>query len=280
MQRNHPDKNTNLIESTARTFLIAQAYKVLSDPEQRLAYDETLFKRQPADVPFGSLSHSSAVFHGGRHKKPTTATHLRTWYASVLILSIICAGGAILVLSKRKTAPEPAAQETRLSLPRSTETNVMGMNSDLAEPKALAAFTSGKTGESAAELQARTISAFVTDLSIELTSADPAQTRVVHVLHIPNLGLRLATGESDRWTQRLHAQRSMLIQQLLTTLANAQYHELIQADGDLYLKKLIEDTVSAGISLEKATALPTSAQPSQATQLRLEALLPLSFSVR
>lgn len=189
----------------------------------------------------------------------------------MLILSIICAGGVILVLSNRKTAPEPAVQVSGKSWSRSTEANA---------PKVLTALPSGNPGESAAELQARTISAFVTDLSIELTPSEPVQAGFAHVLHIPNLGLRLATGDADRWTQKIQAQRSPLIQQLLTALAKAQYHELIQADGDLYLKKLIEETVRAGIDLKKSTAPPTAAQSAQAPPLPLEVLLPLSFSVR
>lgn len=59
MQRYHPDKNTNQIESTARASAIAQAYDVLSDPQRRLVYDATLLQRSPAQAPPG-ISHTAA----------------------------------------------------------------------------------------------------------------------------------------------------------------------------------------------------------------------------
>ena len=53
--------------------------------------------------------------------------------------------------------------------------------------------------------------------------------------------------------------------------------ELIMSDADLYLKKLIEQSVAASIGLD---VLPAASLPLQAAQWPLEALLPLSFSIR
>jgi len=278
MQRNHPDKNTDAIESTARASSIAQAYEVLSDPERRRSYDETLLRGLQAEVYPGGPSHGRSVSPLDRQRSTTTTASWRTWYATALIFSIICAGGVIFVLSKRPAAPALAVQEPRPSLNRATETPVIEIDAVSAAPQALP--PPSTTGESEVELQARTISAFVIDLSIELIPSDPAQSSSSHVLHIPDLGLRLIPGEPDRLIQRIEAQRSLVIQQLLTKLAKAEYHELIKADGDLYLKKLIEEAVCASIGLEKSAALPTSVQSTQAQKLPLEALMPLSFSVR
>jgi hypothetical protein len=255
MQRNHPDRNSGVVESTARTATISRAYEVLSNPEQRRVYDETFLERPPGHRPVSNL---------GRHNKPASSSRLRTWYAWVLILSVIGAGGAILVLSKRKTVQPPAAQEFRPSLPQ-----VAGKPEPVLD-----------AGESVADLQARTMSAFVTDLRIELIPSDGAQSGFAHVLLIPDLGLRLAPGMSDRYRPRLTDQRSQIIQQLLATLSKVPYHELIKSDADLYLRKLIEQSVAASIGLDVLPALPAASLPLQAAQWPLEALLPLSFSIR
>lgn len=279
MQRNHPDRNADAVESTARAASIALAYDVLSDPERRCSYDETLLKRLQAEESPGGRSHGRSVSQLGRQGSSTTTMSWRTWYATMLIISIICAGAAIFVLSKRSAAPALAVQESRPSLPRANETQVIAIEADRSAPHALTVPLPGASSESAVELQARTISSFVTDLSIELIPSDPAQSSSAHVLHIPNLGLRFTQGKSGL-AQRVEAQRPLVIQHLLTTLGKAEYHELIKADGDLYLKKLIEEAVCAGICPETSVALSTSVQPTQAQKLPLEALLPLSFSVR
>lgn len=281
MQRNHPDKNADALESTtARAALIAQAYAVLSDPQQRRSYDESRLQGLPAERSPGGLSRGgSSASPWGRQGGRTTSASWRTWYGTALVISIICAGGAILVLSKRSAAPAAAVQESRPPLPRANETQLVANDAERSVRPASTAALSGAIDESAAELQARTISSFVTDLSIELASSDPAPTSAAHVLHIPNLGLRFTQGQAGL-AQRIEEQRSAVIQQLLTTLGKAEYQELIKPDGDLYLKKLIEQAVCAGICLDESAALSSAVRSTQSQKLPLDALLPLSFSVR
>lgn len=264
MQRNHPDRNSDVLDSTARAAAISRAYDVLSDPEQRRIYDETLFELPKIEVPTGRPPSHRPVSSSGRHLAPVGASRLRTWYASVLILSVICAGGAILVLSKGKTAPPPVVQALNPALTPATEKPVLAL----------------EVGESAAELQARTIPAFVTDLKIELTPLDTEQSSFTHVLHIPDLGLRLAAVEADRYKPRIKDQRPQIIRQLLITLSKAPYHELIKVDADLYLKKLIEQSVAVSIGLDQSTPLPVATPPAVAAQWPLEALMPRSFSIQ
>jgi hypothetical protein len=71
---------------------------------------------------------------------------------------------------------------------------------------------------------------------------------------------------------------------LLANLATAQYIELIGAEGDLYLKRLIEDTVASAVGLDRyapPAAAASAGQPASAPPPRaVEALLPLSFAIR
>ncbi|MES2947455.1 MAG: J domain-containing protein [Pseudomonadota bacterium] len=252
MQRHHPDKSANGDASTQLASSLAQAYEVLSDPQQRLAYDQTLLTQQavPAHRPrhAGGATASMTVPRTGAIAK----SRLSAWYAPVLILSIICAGGTILVLSKKKPSGGAPPQQT-------TQPNVNSISI---------------TDEG----QVRTISGFVTDLSVELI-ADTKQSSAVHILHIPTFSLRLAISEPDRWTHRIHAQRQAIIQQLLVALASANYLELIKPDGDLYLKRLIEESVISVTGLDKSNALP-AVDPSKKAPQPVVALLPVSYSVR
>lgn len=262
MQRHHPDKSPDSSASGARAALIAQAYEVLSQPDKRLAYDEELRRPPPAES-------AGAPRPLGRPSKPRTAADSRSWYALLLIFCITAAGGMILVLSNRTAAPAPVAVEDKLPTVAAAETR--GADTGPSETRA------GVSGEGGADSRTRSFPAFVTQLSISLTPADPAAGRLEHVLHIPDLGLRVATGESGRWIQRVEGQRQTLLRQLLTRLAKADYDELVKADGDLYLKRLIEETLNEGIGFQ---ATETSAAPGQAPPRPLEALLPQSYSLR
>jgi curved DNA-binding protein CbpA len=273
MQRHHPDKSPDTGASGERASLIAQAYEVLSNPDKRLAYDREVLRSSLAGSAPGSTEHPGAFRAVGRPRQPKTKTDSHTWYAWLLIVCITAAGAMILVLSKKTAAPAPAATPYQSAAAPDAETRAVGLAAVRPDARA------GPSADGGANPQARTIPAFVTHLSINLTPSDPASGRLEHVLHIPDLGLRVAAGESERWVQKIEGQRPALLQQLLARLANASYDELVKADGDLYLKRLIEQTLSEGVGLEPATH-SNAAAPGQAPQRPLEALLPQAYSVR
>jgi hypothetical protein len=255
MQRHHPDKHDNGAESNVQAALLAQAYAVLSDAQQRRTYDELLGQMQEP-----VRRNASGV---ARHATPVRATSVRDWYAPLLIVSILLAGVAILVLSGRK-GPDSAAPPSR--------SGVAGV-----APSGLSAAAEASSQAAADVLPSRTVAAFMTDLSIELTAPGPVPAEGLHVLHIPEFGLRLKVREIDRWLERIDTQRPQITQQLLTALSRAQYLELIKADGDLYLRNLMETALLAAIGLDQAkdaASVPVS------PIAPLQVLLPLSYSVR
>lgn len=266
MQRYHPDRHADAAQATERAAEIALAYDVLSDPERRRAYDETLRQQPPADEPAGIRAHAGVTLPRGPQGQAAPGGGWRSWYAGLLILCIIGAGWAIFTLQKKPKAVAPAAPAVT---PTAVVTVTQGSNDS-----SLTEASGPRPGDSAAVSQVRTLPAFVTDLSIELTPA--TRTAAAHVLQIPNLGLRVSAGDSARLAERVEAQRALIIQQLLSNLARADYHELIKTDGDLYLKRLIEDTVCSGLCPEPAMGLAAAIPPVRP----VEALLPLSYSVR
>jgi hypothetical protein len=284
MQRNHPDKSTDPAAATARTALIAQAYGVLSDPQRRLAYDESLVSQSAAEQATEWRAPSKAPLHPAPTKRPGGFSTLRSWYAPALIVCIMVAGAAILVLSRGKaTSPSSSglASQGNGTLPaRIAQTGGSYQGTDPSVPGSLVDAPAPRPTETLAELQARTLSAFATDLAIELNTTDPTAAGQRHILIIPNLGLRLAAHESARWTPRIQADRAAIIQQLLVALAKAPYLELVKADGELYLKNLIVETVIAAVGFEPEVVPTTAPTSSQVPRRPLEVLLPLAFSVQ
>lgn len=274
MQRHHPDKHVEPSGSTPRAVSIAQAYEVLGSSERRLAYDQ--FLNAPLAAQATPTQRERSVQRLSR--KPETSPRYQAWYAGALIVCILGAGGVILLLSGKTGPAERLAQANKSLFPQSTNQNT-GQSPSGDQPQVAGTLPASDTRESLVALQARTISVFVSDLSIELTAPGASPVGTVHMLHIPTIGLRLPPKDAERWVQKLNANRQELIEELLRSLASAEYLKLLQTDGDLYLKQLIATTLRPRIGLEmSAQARPT--EPTQTPQLTLEVLLPLSYSVR
>ncbi len=263
MQRHHPDKNDNGAAATAQTTQLAQAYAVLGDAQRRRAYDESL---DPLQVP----AWHSAAARGPRASM--RAQRVLNGYAPALILVILFAGGAILWLSPSKGSGSAAPQERRAA-------SVKEMGADGASRASLAPASADGAGATV-EMSSRTVAAFMTDLSIELAGSGPLAGNAAHVLQIPEFGLRVSARQPDRWLQVMQQQRPQFTQQLLLALSKANYLELVKSDGDLYLRKLMEESLLAALGPEQANLQALPATSVRAAPPVLQVLLPLSYSVR
>ncbi len=247
MQHHHPDKTDNAPESAARAPLIAQAYAVLSDPARRAEYDAHLGE---------SVAPQWSAARAQTRARPV-AQSWRSWYGMALVVVIVVAGAALLLKS-----PAPSAK-------RQTQASASA-------PAVRAPTTQASDGtpttatrvpqESPAQLQARTVSAYLTSLSIELDSPQPGQNP--RKLLLPDLALRLPPAHADAWREILQRQRGPVIQALLPRLAQAQYEQLVQPQGERYLTQLIANAIT------QAAGLDAGVQPG------LEVLLAQSYTVR
>lgn len=281
MQRYHPDKNPDAHDLAKTASRIAQAYEVLGDPARRAAYDATLAHENSHLQPQPAAG-QGATATMPRARAPAPA-NTGTWYAWLLIALIIAGGALILVLNKKPGSSRPALPAATLadSKPSGDASGATGAD---ASPASMSASASAPAVESAAERRARTITAFAVSLNIELAVADRATPGATHVLVIPELGFRVDAAEPARWVRKIETRREALIGQLLARLSNADYEQLIKADGDLYLKRLIAVTVIDGIGWVDVPVTPSTTPVVPATQAAprppIEVLLPQSFSVR
>lgn len=252
MQRYHPDKNSDGAEAAERASAVVQAYQVLSDPQKRQAYDAT-FRNAPPTAPGLRAATSPGTEQAAlRRRAEQKSSAWNVWYVWALIGCIIVAGWMNHVISKNKAAAA-AVQQAAGS----------------ARPNALVP-----------ELRVHTIPAFVTNLSVDLAPSAAGLGEVRHVLLIPEVMLRLEMDESERWVRKIEADRAGLTQQLILRLAHARYDDLAGEDGDLYLRQLIEDVVSAGIGLNLAAQVPAGRDSAQVHRAPLRVLLPQLYSVK
>jgi len=249
MQRYHPDKNPGVTEIAQRAAAIAQAYDVLSDPHKREAYDRTLLPAASSE-PTRGMGGAAMARVAQRPVRQQDAAGWNVWYVWLLIASIVASGWGIHVLTKNRASSESVAPE---SLPRGSAVST--------------------------ELQIRTIPAFVTNLSVDLASATGAGESA-RVLFIPEIVLRLEIEDAARWARKIEQERASLTQQLIARLARASYDELAGTEGDLVLRRLIEDTLSAGAGLHAVAPPPMGADAAPLRPKPLRALLPQLYSVK
>ena len=280
MQRHHPDKSADPVESACRAPLIAQAYAVLSDADLRKAYDKSCAQIDLQTAQRAAPSPGQPSIPSPRRAvSPKAGPSIYAW---LLMLFIIVGGGIAVWLTSKEKVPKASAN--------SPSADTTGTTSEVSKHNnPPSGFVVDRPGIAAAEdPQSRTIPDLLSSLSVELMSGGSGQP---HVLRIGQVGVRVDVPDAGRWVKKIENQRTPLVRTVLGKLATAQYDELIKPEGDLYLKQLIANAVVEAIGLDVAMAASSvPAAPASAASASeaarplpprlVEVLLPQSFSVR
>lgn len=272
MQRYHPDKSPGSGEFAERAALIAQAYEVLSNEDKRLNYDLELLRRPPRRDAAATATTPVDQAYPTERRAASAPRSVYARYGWVLVVSLIVLGGLIYVLTKKPAATSVAAPGSVAVLAPSPGTAVTA-----AEPAPAPIPGVGPVVAAVPVAGSQMIPEFVTQLSIGLVPSDPVHGQL-HVLQIPNLGVRVGTDDPARWIHKIETDRPLLIPRLLDRLAHAKYEELIKPEGGAYLKRLIEDAMCEALGLERLA--PQSAMGSAPPRAQLEVMLSQSYTVK
>lgn len=285
MQRYHPDRNPENAETAEHALQVGLAYEVLSDINKRAAYDIQL-KHPFADRADNIRDKSRSVLSSVSNVKEEQSS----WILWVLIASILLSGWLILSPSKKKQSPEAELKEIRQSFegsqltPKQRQAKFKRIDEIFREhPEIL----KREASERAKELDARTIPIFITNVTVNLRvpdnspdSPEKSQADYGHVLSIPILGARVGTFDSEKVIRHIEGKRELISQKLAEKLAYAKYEELIKIDGELYLKKLILDSIGDTTGTNRYEDYPSSIAESPGRYGVVDALFPRSFTVR
>lgn len=234
MQRYHPDKNPDNTEAARHAALIAQAYGVISDENQRSIYDlqlkeqaEKVYARATENYPVQSLRRAP--------QNRQIAEKNNAWYAWLLISVILLSGFLILFLAKEKP-PQPL-----LPLHAQAEggTPAGKQNpADLERPP----LPPPEPGQRPAGPAARTLQLSSSAMTVRLKDADQRE----HVLSIPLLFVKVGSHDSEKFIRDLERRKDAISRQLGDRLAYASYEELAsKGEGEKYLKKTILDALDS-----------------------------------
>ena len=268
MQRHHPDKSADAGESAERTSLIAQAYEVLSNEDKRLNYDLELLRRPSRREAAATAAAPVDHAYPTEQRAVSAPRSVYARYGWVLVAALVVLGGLFYVLTKKPTATSVAAPGSVAAPSPSTS---------VAAPESAPIPGVGPVVALVPVAGSQMIPEFVTQLSIGLVPSDPVHGQL-HVLQIPNLGVRVGTDDPARWIHKIETDRPLLIPRLLDRLAHAKYEELIKPEGGAYLKRLIEEAMCEALGLERLA--PQSAMGSAPPRAQLEVMLSQSYTVK
>ena len=265
MQRHHPDKHqADSDHSSAmarRAALIVQAYAVLSDADQRAAYDAQLQQASVrAPLPTGYAAPRP-------HRAPAPAS-TSNWYLWLLATVILASGVLIWTLSgQQKPAPPAAATVRTTAAPASPVTAATAASADPA------------TTSPAATTTVQTLSLLNTELRVVLVPTNPLADGLEsrrHILFVPAVTVEIGSIESEKFASLLAQNQDAVVQKLSDKLAYASYTEL-KIDGDKYLARLVTDALRDITGTRGLDDKPSTGSPDTKRYGVVAVSLPASF---
>ena len=262
MQRHHPDKHqADSDHSSAmarRAALIVQAYAVLSDADQRAAYDAQL-QHTPIRPP-----QPTGYTAPPTHRAPAPASP-SNWYLWLLATVILASGVLIWTLSGQQQPAPPAAATVRATAaPTSPATTA---NADPA------------TTSPAATTTVQTLSLLNTELRVVLVPTNPLADGLEsrrHILFVPAVTVEIGSIESEKFASLLAQNQDAVVQKLSDKLAYASYTEL-KIDGDKYLARLVTDALRDITGTRGLDDKPSTGSPDTKRYGVVAVSLPASF---
>ena len=265
MQRHHPDKHqADSDHSSAmarRAALIVQAYAVLSDADQRAAYDAQL-QHTPIRPP-----QPTGYTAPPTHRAPAPASP-SNWYLWLLATVILASGVLIWTLSgQQKPAPPAAATVRTTAAPASPVTAATAASADPA------------TTSPAATTTVQTLSLLNAELRVVLVPTNPLADGLEsrrHILFVPAVTVEIGSIESEKFASLLAQNQDAVVQKLSDKLAYASYTEL-KIDGDKYLARLVTDALRDITGTRGLDDKPTTGSPDTKRYGVVAVSLPASF---
>lgn len=269
MQRHHPDKNPDNTDAARHAALIAQAYGVISDENQRSIYDlqlreqaEKVYARAPENYPVQPLRRTP--------QNRQTAEKNNSWHAWLLISVILLSGFLMLFLGKEKSPPPLPNLHTQADgIPPATKQNPADLERH--------SLPSGEPGKRLVEPTFKTIQIFSSVMTVSLKDSDQRE----HVLSIPLLLVKVGSHEPEKFIRDIGRRKDAISRQLADRLAYASHEELARKDeGEKYLKKTILDALGSITGTNRFEEYPPSSLESPGRYGAVDVVLPESFSLQ
>ncbi len=267
MQHYHPDKNRDDTEAARHAALIAQAYGIISDENQRSIYDlqlkeqaEKVYSRVPKSHPVQRLRRTP--------ENQQIAEKNNGGYAWLLISVIVVSGFLILFLAKEKP-PQP--------LPHLQAPAPSGAPAAKQNAADLERLPPPESSQHPAEPAAKTLLLSSSVMAVSLKEPDQRD----HVLSIPLLLVKVGSYDSEKFIRDIERRKDAINRQLADRLAYASYEELASKDeGEKYLKKTILDALGSITGTNRFEEYPPSPLESPGRYGAVDILLPQSFSLQ
>lgn len=270
MQRHHPDKNPDNAEAARHAALIAQAYGVISDENQRSRYDLEL-REQAATATAAARAPDNYPVQPLRKTPPNRQAAEKTsdWHAWLLISVILLCGALILFLAQEKApAPLPGVHAQAEGLTPARKQN----HADLERP----GLPAQEPGKRPAEPAARTLELF-SSMTVRLKDAEQRE----RVLSIAPLLIKVGSHDSDKFIRDIERRKDAINRELADRLADASYEALSDPDGgEQYLKKTLLDALGSITGTSRFEEYPPSALESPGRYGAVDVILPEPFSLQ
>lgn len=273
MQRYHPDRNPGNAQAAMHAARVVQAYEMLSDTSQRVAYDIEL-KRSLANLhsfPGKSRDAPARRAVAGNDDTPH-------WYVWVFITLIALSIWYIFSPTKSTLPPETELQEIRASIAGNQLTlkqlqvkinRIDEIFRQHPEIKAREKIAQSK------DLMTRTLPIFIRNLAVNLKDSSTE-----YELSIPVISVTVGTFDSEKFIRNIESNSEFISEKLADKLSAADYKKLDSKDGEQYLESLILNSIGETTGANRHENYPSSKTESPGRYGVIEVWLPELFTLK
>lgn len=238
IQSYHPDKNSGSLGMEQQTVIIREAFEVLSDPQKRTEYDESL--RQQKSSASENNTHPVPAAQTSQLNNSQSSDVAVGWSIPIIILIVFILG--ILM------SGSPSQNHELTQVEPENETEQMRVSAELAKENELA--DERKKEESKT---ARTILKLATNIKVKMfpnkygSNFCGEYSICTHYISIPTLGVVVRESDSEKIIQHIQKNQGILIEGVKKQLGELPYTDFTQVNGEEVLKRIILEQMNQTI---------------------------------
>ncbi len=264
MQRYHPDRNPGDLQAAEMAVRVVQAYEILSNPEQKAAYDAQLLREQAT---LSAQPDRLAAIRATQRNKGSAAAQAKAQPPWILIgIALLLGAGIIwLFMSSRPfsflgSKPTQQLAEIRQQMGQTSATEAQRRQLFARKQQLMQNHSELAREDSAArvdDLAARSFALLTEPITLQLQPTAGTELLNLRIV-LPEVTLLLGSFDTASMKDRLVKHRARIVSDLAQNLAKQPLAFSNSSNAETVLRALIRKSVMSSLEISTEDEFPTT----------------------